>query len=91
MAEHGTVCFIDELVDGGARLSAGRYVRITGILDSYDAASNFAIISDKGNALAIDMQLCSTGLQIGSMYQIFGTITPVGTKVNYVQIFTLES
>jgi hypothetical protein len=81
MAEHAEVCFIDELVDAALRLTAGRYIRTTGILDSYDAAANIAIFSYKGHTIVVDMQLCNLGLQLGSMYQIFGTLTPVAAKV----------
>ena len=77
---HAEVVFINELF--GQIGSVGKYIRVTGIVEFYDAATNMARLADKDEFIIVDMGLCSNTVTIGSMFQIFGEIFPAGARVS---------
>lgn len=82
---HAEVVFIDELVEETEII--GKYIRVTGIVEFYDAASKTARLTEKDHYIILDMGLCNNTLTIGSMFQVFGEIFPSGTKVNLNAFF----
>ena len=76
---HAEVLFLSEL--DMIPNPIGRYVRTTGIIDSYDVASATCQISHKSVRYIVDAEMIRTELAIGSLYQFFGEIQPVGSKV----------
>ena len=76
---HAKVIFIHELLNLSA--PSGKYIRTAGVIESYHLPSSTCVLSHKGVSYTVDVELIRSELCVGSIYQVFGEVQPVDTKV----------
>lgn len=76
---HAEVLFLHEVLS--VTDPVGRYIRTTGVVESFDAPSSCCIISHKGETFPIDAELIRSEISVGSTYQVFGEVQHAGEKV----------